>query len=95
MSTLDELFGALKGVPRLEGARCVGRSELFDEVDDPESVEYAVHICRGCPALAACEDWFNGLRPAARPFGVIAGRPRRPRKPRPVKPRPKPAAVPA
>lgn len=42
MTTLDDLLsGALGGIPPLPGARCKGRSDIWDELDDPELVEYA------------------------------------------------------
>lgn len=71
---LDELLGALAGIPKLDGARCVGKSEVFDLVDDPETTEYALQQCSNCPALAACELWFDSLPESHRPEGVVADR---------------------
>ncbi|WP_235718330.1 hypothetical protein [Mycolicibacterium goodii] len=75
------LIAVLKGAPRLAGARCVGRPELFDPAapdERPEDAadrhEAAVHLCRACPALAACRSWHDSLRPSQRPGGVIAAR---------------------
>lgn len=64
----------LAGVPRLPGARCKGRAELWDEVDDPEVVEYATAQCEMCPALAACSSWADSLPARKHPTGVLAGR---------------------
>lgn len=69
-----DLFAALSGVPRLEGARCVGHSELWDITDDSTVTEYTVDVCSRCPALAGCRDWLDSLTPAQRPVGVVAGR---------------------
>lgn len=77
---LEELLGPLRGFPNLDGARCIGRWYVFDETDDPDVVEYAVHQCLGCPALTACREWFDGLRPSHRPEGVVAGKLHRNRK---------------
>lgn len=86
--TLDEVFADLRaGIPRLPGAKCKGRSHVWDEVDDPALVEYAIHQCEGCPALTACQRWLETLRPAQRPHGVVAGRVNRPRQPRQRQPR--------
>ena len=81
MNNLDALLTALAGVPALPGARCRGRSHLFDEADrdePPEVVEQrhaqAVGLCRHCPALASCTEWVDGLPNSKRPPGVIAGR---------------------
>jgi hypothetical protein len=82
MSTLDDLYADLAEIPPLRGARCKGRSEIWDEHDDPELVEYALNQCRSCKAHAACESYFLGLRPSQRPHGVIAGQVNRPPKPR-------------
>lgn len=64
MSTLDDLIAAaLGGIPRLPGARCKGRSRVWDEHDDPELVEYAQSQCQVCRAKPDCEIWFDSLRP--------------------------------
>ncbi|BBX93114.1 hypothetical protein CQY21_21570 [Mycolicibacterium boenickei] len=82
MSDLEGLFGALSDVPRLEGAKCVGKHELFDAREERESVEHAaerheaaIHLCRSCLALSACAAWFDSLPKSKRPGGVTAARP--------------------
>jgi hypothetical protein len=82
MSDFDGLLSALAGVPRLDGARCVGQHAMFDEYDCPDTVAACVYVCDHCAAKPACEDYLNGLRPSQRPFGVTAGVVRRPREPR-------------
>jgi hypothetical protein len=71
---VDHIFAALAGIPRLPGARCVGKSDLFDATDCPELAEAALNLCRGCPALAGCAAWFDSLPRRQRPTGVVAGR---------------------
>ena len=80
-ATPADLFAALIGAPALPGARCRGRHHLFDEpsADEPADVaaqrhKQALGLCRDCPALASCEQWFDGLTPSKRPPGVVAGR---------------------
>ncbi|PBA30571.1 hypothetical protein CKJ65_16455 [Mycobacterium intracellulare] len=68
------LFDAVGIIPALPGARCRGRSTLFEETECPESTEFAINLCRGCPALTACGQWFDALPPNKRPHGVVAGR---------------------
>ena len=82
MNDLDAVLGALLGLPSLPGARCRGRSELFDEPAPREPARHAAErhaqarmLCAGCPALAACATWFDSLPARDRPRGVIAGRP--------------------
>lgn len=82
------LVAILRGVPRLDGARCVGRPELFDPDgphEAPEVVqqrhEAATHLCRACPALADCRSWVDELKPSRRPGGVVAARQPSPRRP--------------
>ena len=86
MNTWDELVGQLANIPDLPGARCRGRSELFDQtiigvhgVNDTENLDYArnaaLRLCAQCPALDPCRAWFAALRPTQRPVGVIAGQP--------------------
>ncbi len=77
---LDGLLGALTGAPHLPGAKCVGRSALFDPVEpgeDPddadERVEAAKHFCGTCPRLTDCHEWVTSLPRSRRPPGVCAG----------------------
>lgn len=76
-----DLFAALIGAPALPGAKCRGRSHLFDEADPDEHPDdrayrqsHALRLCQSCPALAGCQTWFDDLTPSKRPPGVIAGR---------------------
>lgn len=75
---MDTLLGALIGAPALPGARCRGRSHLFDPPDPHEDASQrhlqALGLCEHCPALTACEEWFATLKPSKRPPGVVAGR---------------------
>jgi hypothetical protein len=67
-----ELFGQiLRGTPKLDGALCRGRSQLFDS-DDPLDVDDATAICHQCPALQACAEWAATQR-HDKLSGVIAG----------------------
>lgn len=77
----SQLLLLLAGAPSLPGARCRGRSHLFDasETDGPkaaaaERYAQALGLCEHCPSLEPCSDWFDSLRPSQRPEGVIAGR---------------------
>jgi len=79
---VDDLFGALQGIPHLPEARCVGSAKLFDEFDDPGIVSAAKSICDRCRAKPDCERFFLSLKPSERPVGVIAGRLNRPRQDR-------------
>nr|WP_240930845.1 transcriptional regulator [Rhodococcus sp. B10] len=70
----------LTNQPRLSGAACVGRSEVFDPAEtgeDPDDVRYrhevAASICRTCPALNSCRDWAETERASG---SVIAERAR-------------------
>lgn len=59
------LLAILRGLPRLDGAACVGRADLFDpavEDEHPDAVSYrhlaAQKVCRyACPVLAECQQW--------------------------------------
>ncbi len=75
-----QLFAALAGIPRLDGAACKGNPAPFDPQDEDESDEAAqarhaeaLQICAACPALTACEQWVDSLEepPVG---GVWAGR---------------------
>jgi hypothetical protein len=81
MTTFDSLLGSLLGVPSLPGARCRGRSHLFDPPEHhehPETVAQrhaqAISLCSACPARRPCREWLDGLTPSKRPLGVVAGR---------------------
>ncbi|WP_406813980.1 hypothetical protein [Mycobacterium sp. M23085] len=77
------LFDALGSIPELTGARCRGQSQVFDETDDPDLVEYAQSLCQTCPALLACTSWLASLPPRKWPSGVVAGQVRTARRGRP------------
>jgi hypothetical protein len=70
-----DLMSAAGSTPYLDGAVCRGRHSVFDvnEHADPDRIEYAVHQCRGCPALTAGAAWVASLPPKQRPSGVVAG----------------------
>lgn len=80
MTDLDRLLSAVGAAPALPGARCRHRSHLFDEAgkDEPPGVveerhAQALGLCRICPALASCSEWFDSLPAPTRPTGVVAG----------------------
>lgn len=86
--TLHSLLAAISAAPALPGAACVGMSAAFDPAEHGEPVtdtEYrhqtALHLCRTCPALASCTEWFTSLPRARRPNGVVAGQINQPRRP--------------
>jgi hypothetical protein len=92
---LTELLLSLAGAPALPGAKCRGRSHLFDDATPGESDDVvaqrhlqALGLCERCPALFRCQDWFDELTPSQRPEGVVAGQVRRRR----VRGRPKSTA---
>ncbi|KAA1248763.1 hypothetical protein F0Q45_18765 [Mycobacterium simiae] len=51
----------LRGTPRLPGALCRGRTELFD-ADDEETAACATALCRRCPDKQPCTTWADTLR---------------------------------
>lgn len=68
----------LTDTPRLEGAACIEWPGLHDPAHDGEPQaetslrhEYAVAVCRGCPALFECNEWAL-TEPTS--TGVLAGR---------------------
>lgn len=74
---IPDLFAGLVD-PRLEGARCSGRSPLFDTEIEGESDEsrssrlaWATGQCQQCPVTSACRT--AGLE-QDRALGVWAGR---------------------
>jgi Transcription factor WhiB len=76
----DDILAAVGAAPALPGAKCRGRHHLFDPAapnEDPETVSQrhaqALGLCRHCPALKRCQDWFYGLPVSKRPAGVVAG----------------------
>ena len=78
---LDHLLAAIRSAPALPGARCRGRSHLFDpqhpqerpEATDARHVQ-ALGLCSLCPSLVPCREWVDGLPQRRRPLGVVAGR---------------------
>jgi hypothetical protein len=80
---VDDLFGALRGIPHLPDARCgLESAELFDEYEDSGIVSAAKAICDRCAARAACSEFVASLPLSKRPLGTTAGVCRRPRQSR-------------
>jgi Transcription factor WhiB len=69
---LAAMMGVISGIPRLDGAACVGEHDLFDNHEGP-AADDAIAICHQCPARVECERWFLSLRPSERPPGITAG----------------------
>ncbi|OBA65779.1 hypothetical protein A5633_03395 [Mycolicibacterium elephantis] len=66
--------------PLLEGAACLGKSDLMDPPDAGEDPDHqngrlarAKRLCRTCPALNPCRSWLNTLPRNKKPTGVVAG----------------------
>ncbi|WP_193043167.1 hypothetical protein [Mycolicibacterium baixiangningiae] len=86
MSDWDTTRALLGAIPALPGARCKGRSALYErtvgehrmtgrltktEVDDAR--REALRLCGACEAQTRCRAWLTALPAARRPAGVIAG----------------------
>jgi hypothetical protein len=79
----EEFVGQLGELPRLAGARCRNRWELFDAttrstrggpIDDVDYARRAaLQLCNYCPALHLCREWFTSLPTNQQPSGVVAG----------------------
>jgi hypothetical protein len=78
---LDAILEAVGAAPCLPGAKCRGRSSLFDAAADREPAEVvearhalALDLCiYACPAIDKCQEWYESLPPRRRPAGVVAG----------------------
>lgn len=86
MPDWNTMRALLEGIPALPGARCKGRSDLYErtigehrmtgqitqtELDDARSA--ALRLCAACPALDPCRAFLDALPGAHRPRGVVAG----------------------
>lgn len=66
--------------PRLSGAKCVGRHQLYDSTATRcgnaihQARAEALALCGSCPALTLCAAYVDSLPPRQRPHGVVAGR---------------------
>lgn len=83
----DSLLPILAGIPDLPGARCKGRSGLYErtvgehrmagrltKTELENARREALQVCRnGCPALEPCRAWLDALPLSRRPAGVVAG----------------------
>jgi hypothetical protein len=78
ITPLDELLREVAhSIPHLPGARCRGQHQIFDETDDPDTIEACLYVCERCPVLADCQAFVDSLKPSQRPRGVCAGKLRR------------------
>lgn len=66
----------LTGVPKLDGARCVGKPELFDvaSLDRVADAAEALALCESCAAIDTCGRYADSQSRRRRLRGVIAGR---------------------
>lgn len=71
------LTAILADTPKLTGALCVGRAEMFDERGDDESADEAAErrgraaaLCTRCPARVECSDWV-ARQPSLRESGAV------------------------
>lgn len=67
----DAIAAICAGVPRLPGALCRRRAELFDARDD-ETTRQATELCARCPARQPCAAWASTLA-YNEAYGVLAG----------------------
>lgn len=79
---MESIYAALSGAPDLDGARCAGHWDIWDETDDPYTIEYAISECLRCEALQRCGEYFDSLTPRRKPTGVVAAKLRREAPPR-------------
>lgn len=68
---VDLAAAILRQAPRLRGAPCIGRPELFDGDDEATRVE-AIGLCASCPVLPVCQSWVKTTAWKLRPRGVVA-----------------------
>jgi hypothetical protein len=86
MIALSELLADLaRGLPNLPGARCKGRTGLYDMAagcrpQHPADVQYArnaaARLCATYPALESCRAWHDALPPAERAGSRFVAPPR-------------------
>ncbi|MBB2770550.1 UNVERIFIED_ORG: hypothetical protein GGE11_001445 [Mycolicibacterium obuense] len=70
---VDLLAAVLTGVPRLDGAACIGVRGRFHEAETGSRIRIAecIAICRRCPVKAECARW---AATEAELVGVVAGK---------------------
>jgi WhiB family transcriptional regulator, redox-sensing transcriptional regulator len=68
---VEAVAAILRGTPKLPGALCRDRSELFDG-DNEDTAGRAAAICLRCPARRPCGAWANRLA-HNQAHGVLAG----------------------
>jgi WhiB family transcriptional regulator, redox-sensing transcriptional regulator len=62
-------------LPKLDGARCLGRYELFDGGGrNAETTHTAISICHACPALPQCDRCVASLPIDRRPPGITGAK---------------------
>ena len=71
--SIADLWAALSGIPKLDGAACVGRNQLM-ESPEPDDITAALAICVTCEALNPCQAWARSLPPKQRPLGVVGAK---------------------
>lgn len=82
----DTMRTLLESIPALSGARCKGRSDLYERTNGEHRMtgrltttelenarSEALSLCETCPALHPCRAFLGALPAAQRPRGVVAG----------------------
>jgi hypothetical protein len=70
--TVEDLLAPMANGPDLRLGKCVGRWQLWDDVSDPATVEFATGQCLSCPVLAKCREWSSTLGDK-QISGIVAG----------------------
>lgn len=68
------IAAVVRDAPPLRDALCSTRDpRMFDGLTERDR-ERAIAVCRRCPVLADCRDWYSSLPRSRLPRGVVAGR---------------------
>jgi hypothetical protein len=69
---LAGILDAISAAPDLRRGLCVDRWDLWDETDDPATIEATTRMCLRCPVLDRCRDWSSQFS-NRHLSGVVAG----------------------
>jgi len=71
-NALAGLLEAISAAPDLRHGLCVDRWDLWDEADDPATIELTTRMCLRCPVLDRCREWSSQFT-NRQLSGVVAG----------------------
>jgi len=71
-NALAGMLAAIGAAPDLRHGLCVSNWDLWDQTEDPATIELTTQMCLRCPVLDRCREWSSQFT-NRQLSGVVAG----------------------